>query len=200
MSNQLRQYVMMAVPLLSQPAVTLLGLTTPTIAQPQLTIIETVPGLPDLTATAHNAGYIIINTTPKMSSRVTITVQNRLTAPQMPPYIRTEGPPKFFGSEARGVFVHIAIPAPLSSTNILPPPAGFMCLPTADNHNVYCWGTLGAGKSVDLKVDVVSEDVGIACGLTTVNVQAEVDPQAFIGEVYETNNTAHTGVEVINIC
>jgi hypothetical protein len=176
-----------------------LGQIAPTIAQSrplllngvQLDEIQVFPGQPDLTVTAQNTRPIFTpNGEPRDSSLVTISVQNRLTASQ-------SLPARFFGSEARGILVSVAIPAPLSQVGMTIP-SGFTCGVASGNHNILCWGgTIAAGGSVDFLIEVISED--LAGGFVIVNVQAEVDPYSWIAEVSETNNKASTGVLVANI-
>jgi hypothetical protein len=197
MSKKLKPF--MTFPALSLPAVALLGMISPTIAQTSSPIIfQVFPGQPDLAVIAQNSKPIGMYSNPRESSLVTISVQNHLTIQQG----KQQGSPlRVFGSEVQAVLMTVAIPIPLSQIGGLIVPKGFMCGIVSGNHNVICFGgPIGAGGSVDFGIEVISEDLKELCGERMVYVQAEVDPGSAIAEVSETNNAASTGVVIYNIC
>lgn len=181
--------------------VLMLGPISSGLAQESIELfpVEIIPGLPDLTVFTSAAPTLIyggpINNA-NDSSVVTITVQNRLTAPERG-YL-FEGTFWMYGAEARGVFVSIAMPTSLSQVGNMRIPSGFECAVTANNHNVFCWGgNIPAGGSVEFLLQVIGGAYG--CGYTA-NVQTEVDPYSWIAEASETNNNASSAISVYSIC
>jgi hypothetical protein len=161
--------------------------------------IVIVPGPPDLTvqiSAVPNSIYGGPNPNGvNESSLVTITVQNRLTAPQEPQLF--EGTLRLFGSEARGVSISVSMPASLSQVGNMGIPSGFQCAVAPDNHHVFCWGgTIPAGGSVAFQVEIIG---AYGCGYRA-NIQAVADPYNWIAEASETNNDASSEIFVYSIC
>jgi hypothetical protein len=179
--------------------VAVLGVIQPSAAQlVKLKPIEIVPGLPDLTVQTRAAPTRIYGGTNlagiNESSTITITVHNRLTAPQLPQ--RFEGTLRLFGSEAKGVSLSVSMPAALSQVGAAIP-GGFQCAATPTNHYVFCWGgNIPAGGSVEFQVDVIGE---YGCGFMA-DVRAVVDPHNWIPEASDTNNEATSTISVSSLC
>jgi hypothetical protein len=177
-------------------------------AQPaKLIPIEIAPGPPDLTVyvTASKtkiAGPIPPEIKERESSLITITVHNRLTAPQLsqlPQHV--EGSLRLSGSEAKGVTLNVEMTEGLSQVGNMIVPRGFQCAVATNNHFVFCWGgTIPAGVSVQFQVEVIAAFVeaikGYDCGVGRSSVRAVVDAHNFILEASEVNNEASSAITI----
>jgi hypothetical protein len=183
---------------------TVFSVTGSADAQPNtanLQLFDIVAGAPDLTVHLRAAPTLIWDMpnaplTHKVSSTITIRLENRLTPAGPPRPVHSGERLRLYGSEARGVLVSVSMPALLRQ--VLPPgssaqfPGGFQCAGMTNNL-VWCWGpTIPVSGVVELWFDVIGtfsrdcpekspEDV-------TQVVQALADPYDWITEASETNN------------
>jgi hypothetical protein len=189
--------------------VTTFSFAEPVDAQPNtvnLQLFDIVTGPPDLTVHLRAVPTLIWDMpnaplTQKVSSTITIRLENRLTPAGPPGPVRSGERLQLYGSEARGVLVSVSMPALLRQVlpvGPIPFPGGFQCVGITNNL-VWCWGpTIPVSGVVELQFDVIgtfsSDCPEETTSEVTQVVQALADPYDWIAEASETNNDGNASI------